>query len=260
MKWTIESIRLICEDATTLIMNYYHTDLDVVRKDDNTPVTEADKASDKLIRASLKELEDIPILSEETTDTKHRLKANRIWLVDPLDGTKDFIAKTDEFAINIALIEEGRPVFGAIYIPVKKELYYAFSGQGAYLLHDNQTTKIHVSDRVRDLRLLKSRFYESSRHEGIEEKYKDRIQAVNTAGSCYKGCIIARGDAECYFRYGLTSEWDTAPMDIIVHEAGGLVRQMDGSLFNYNREDTINRIGFYVINKEENKLDAEERL
>ncbi|MCK8061426.1 MULTISPECIES: 3'(2'),5'-bisphosphate nucleotidase CysQ [unclassified Fusibacter] len=260
MKWTVEQIREICENASEIIMSYYKTDLKISSKEDDTPVTVADKASDKLIRAALKLLEDIPILSEETLDTKERLKASRIWLVDPLDGTKDFIGKTDEFAINIALIENRRPVFGAIYIPVKKEFYYAFKGQGAFMHKDGTTTGIHVSERIEDLRLLKSRFYKSGRHEAIEIKYGHLIEAVHAAGSCYKGCLIAKGEGECYFRYGLTSEWDTAPMDLIVHEAGGIVRQMDGTLFEYNREDTINRIGFYVVNNKKNILDAQERL
>lgn len=251
--WTTHQVLTLCEASAKVIKSYYgsETAQAMVLKIDESPVTQADLASDRLLRAGLSELEAIPILSEETIDDGSRFQANRIWLVDPLDGTKDFIAKTDEFAINIALIEAGRPIFGAIYIPMKSEFYYAYQGQGAFLIKEGVTTALKVSEALSDLVLLKSRFSHSEQHLALEANHKDRISQVRLVGSCYKGCLIARGQAHGYYRFGETSEWDTAPMDLIVHEAGGQVRQLDGSLFTYNRRDVINRLGFYVINQPE---------
>lgn len=254
MTWQTKDILDLCEGATEKIMPYYRQGVSVTVKEDNTPVTQADLASDAYLRAGLRRLEDIPILSEETEDDLSRLQAKRIWLVDPLDGTKDFIAHTDQFAINIALIEEGRPIFGAIYMPVLKEFYYAYKDQGAYSLIHQVTKRLHVSERKDHLRVVKSNFNTSQRAQEAFDTHADKIASISSVGSCYKGCVIARGDAEIYLRYGLTSEWDTAPMDLLVHEAGGLFRALDGELMTYNRIDTLNRLGFYVLNHPDNLI------
>ena len=238
--------------AGQLIMAYYKTDRDrgIEIKGDNSPVTLADTASDQYLRDALYQIEPLPILSEETQDDGLRLSQNRLWLIDPLDGTKDFIAQTDDFAINIAIIENRRPVFGMIYLPVPQVLYYAQAGQGAFkkdLCASSSAKRLHTSDRSHQLILLKSRFSLSREHDALVESHKDRVQEVRIVGSCIKGCHVAEGLAQGYYRFGLTSEWDTAPMDLLVHEAGGYLRQMDGSEMTYNRQDVINRMGFYVV-------------
>ncbi len=237
--------------AGDLILEIYNDDFIIDYKEDKSPVTLADKRADDLIVSILRrEFPDYAVLSEESVDDKKRLYNTYCWIVDPLDGTRDFINKTDEFSINIALVKENSPVVGVIYIPTKDELYFAVKGEGSFLEKDGVVTENRVSNRASKLRLLCSKFHKSERFLDLIEKYALRISAVIGVGSAYKGCIIASGKAECYFRYGLTCEWDICPMDLIVTEAGGIFRDMNGEKFLYNREDVYNRIGFYAVNDE----------
>jgi len=248
----LEALERAVIEAGHLILSYYGVDKDkgVEQKNDDSPVTLADRASDAYLREQLYRIEPLPILSEETQDDGARFTSARIWLVDPLDGTKDFIAGTDDFAINIALIEHGRPIFGLIYLPVHGTLYYAEKNAGAYSKELKRSTapeRLRTCDRPDHLHLLKSRFSDSQAHQALVTKHRHRIEKMSIVGSCIKGCRIAEGKAQGYYRFGLTSEWDTAPMDLIVHEAGGYLKQMDGQLIQYNRVDIINRQGFYVV-------------
>lgn len=248
----IPQLESICRYAGELILAYYApgVDLGIDVKSDETPVTRADRASDAYLREALQAVAPFPVLSEETVDDGQRFGAEAIWLVDPLDGTKDFIAGTDDFAINIAVIQSGRPALGLIYLPVHRILYYAALGQGAYrrrLDPPEAPVPLSTLDRADHLVLLKSRFSPSEAHEALVHKHRERIQSIEIVGSCLKGCRIAEGRAQGYYRFGLTSEWDTAPMDLIVHEAGGYLRQMDGTVMLYNRQDVVNRQGFYVV-------------
>ncbi len=247
----LEVAKNAARKAGDLIMEVYSDDFIIDYKDDKSPVTLADKKADDLIVGILKKnFPDYAILSEESVDDKSRLNNKYCWIVDPLDGTRDFINKTDEFSINIALVEDNKPVVGVIYIPTKDELYFSIKGEGSFLEKDGCIKENRVSNRASKLRLLCSKFHKSEEFLDLVEKYALRISAVIGVGSAYKGCVIASGKAEGYFRYGLTCEWDICPMDLIVTEAGGIFRDMDGNEFDYNRDDVYNRIGFYAVNDE----------
>lgn len=242
----------LCLEVGDIILSYYGPDCqkDIRLKSDASPVTAADRAADAFLRKKLHEIAQHPILSEESPDDGERLKSDMIWLVDPLDGTRDFIGGTDEFAVNISLIDRGRPIFGLIYVPVKQHMYYAQKGSGAYWIDLGEKkgpVRLATQDRADNLVLLKSRYSQSDAHKALEDQRSHAIARIDTVGSCIKGCVIAKGAAQGYYRFGLTSEWDTAPMDLIVREAGGYLLDMSGDLIRYNREDVVNRKGFYVV-------------
>ena len=236
------------------IMEIYKKDFDIEYKDDDSPLTEADKKSNKIIvKGLIKEFPEYAILSEESHDDFKRIKNDWCWIVDPLDGTKEFIKKNGEFTVNIALSYKKRPVVGVIYVPVKDKLYFASKDKGAYLLNSSKKKKkIEVSDKINNITLVMSRSHASDFVKNIIKKKK--VTQTKRAGSSLKGCMVAEGEAEVYYRYNPTMEWDTAAMQCIVEEAGGIFKQLDDSEMLYNREDSKNRKGFYILNDIKNKL------
>lgn len=237
------------------IMDIYKTDFEVAYKDDDSPLTCADRAADEVIESIIaKAFPDHAILSEESIDDSNRLEETYCWVIDPLDGTKEFIHHTDQFTVNIALVEHGIPTLGVVYVPVTEELYYATLNGGAYYQHDDETKKIEVSHRKDKIRILSSKYHKSKEFLDFIEENSSVISSVEGVGSSLKGCMIARGHAEAYYRFGLTSEWDTAAVQIIVEEAGGIFKQLDHTEMTYNRIDTLNRKGFYIVNTKENIL------
>lgn len=186
-----------------------------------------------LLSVELKEFPDMGILAEESSDDLSRLEKRYCFLVDPLDGTKEFIRGNDEFTVNIALTEWGKPIGGVIYVPVYKELYYGWAGEGAFSLINGEEKRLHVSKRIGNIRLAKSRTHHSHMLDKLISI--NNINHVIVAGSAYKGCLLARGDVEAYYRFGRTMEWDTAAMEIIATEAGGIFSGMDGNQFKYNK-------------------------
>lgn len=253
LKDTLEDMKKLATLAGKEILKYYKKEISIEYKKDKSPVTDADRTADVLIVSGLKSrYPGIPVLSEESADDFSRLGSRFCFVVDPLDGTKEFIRQNDEFTVNIALTEWGRPVLGVIYVPVYDELYYAAGSLGSYSLINNREERIFVSGRIGNIRLAKSRSYHSPELERlIAANY---IENVIVAGSAYKGCLLARGDVEAYYRFGITMEWDTAAMDIIITEAGGIFSGMDGKAFVYNKENPENPMGFYALNKIENAL------
>lgn len=222
-------------------------------KEGHMPLTLADKKAHEIIAERLQtEFPACALLSEEGEDDGGCLGESYCFIVDPLDGTKEFIKKNGQFTVNIALCHEGRPVAGVIYVPVTRELYYAGKGMGAYLEKDGRREKLHVSDRIDHPRVVMSSSHGCEEMEHLLEKY--HLTELVRVGSSIKGCIIAKGDAEIYYRHNPTMEWDTAAMQCIAEEAGAVFRQMDDSEMTYNREDHVNRKGFYIINRQENKL------
>ena len=182
-------------------------------------------------------------------------------MVDPLDGTKEYIARNDEFSVNIALLEWDQPVAGVVMMPVGGRVFWAVKGIGAWMdegFQDEPQTwrQIHVSSRTSDLVLAVSRSHPSAKTERL--MCHPRVARTVVAGSSLKGCLIACGEADIYFRFGRTMEWDTAAMQIIVEEAGGLMRQPDGSAIHYNKTIPDNPNGFVVMNRLEN-LDWREK-
>ena len=212
-------------------------------------------AANEIILGRLKpKYPEAAFLAEESADDETRLTQEWCFVIDPLDGTKEFIKRSDEFTVNIALVRDHRPVMGVIYLPVYDDLYFAVKGRGAFSEKHGEAVKpIHVSDRTEDIRACLSKSNSAPNAPEILAGFG--IHNVIFAGSALKGCMIASGEAEIYYRGGLTSEWDTAAMQCIVEEAGGILRQMDDSEMIYNRENTLNEKGFYILNREENRLD-----
>lgn len=253
--YMLEVIKKVSVEAGAAIMEVYNNceDMQVEYKEGNMPLTAADKAANAIIVACLKkEFPTYAILSEEEKDNLDRLHNDYCFIVDPLDGTKEFIKRNGQFTVNIALSYKHESVLGVIYVPVTQELYYAAKGQGAYLEVDGKVTKLTVSDRTEDLRVVMSSSHGCEQMDQLMEKYQ--LTNFVSMGSSLKGCVIAKGDAEVYYRYNPTMEWDTAAMQCIVEEAGAIFMQMDETPMRYNRENSLNDKGFYIINCEKNHL------
>lgn len=243
--------------AKEKIMEIYHQEFDVEIKDDNSPVTIADKTADKIIREYLhKTFPTHAFLTEESEDSRERLSNDYVWIVDPVDGTKDFVAKDDQFTINIALAYQHKVVVGVVIAPALDEIYFASLSNGAFFQKiGEKPVKIHVNDKLDDLTVLTSVFHFNEKEQALIDSHQDKIKHVMKRGSSLKPCAIAHGLAEITYRCSPnTKEWDTAASQIIVEEAGGLFVEPDGSPITYNREDVYNRKGYIVVNRKENIL------
>ncbi len=236
-------------------MEIYETDFDstIEMKADNTPLTVADKSSNDIIVNMLNEnFPEVSILSEESKVDESRFSNDLCFVVDPLDGTKEFIKKNGEFTVNIALAYKHKAVMGVIYVPVKRLLYYAAEGYGVFKEENGVKTALKVSNNTDNLVLVGSKSHASEKLKELINQKQNLIKEVISAGSSLKGTLVAEGKADVYYRYALCSEWDTAAMQCIVEQAGGIFRQMDGTEMLYNRENTLNEKGFYAINRIEN--------
>lgn len=246
----IPSLIELAQDAGARIMAIYQAGFDVTHKSDQTPVTEADLAAHHAIVAGLEILTpELPVLSEESAEVpfSERSRWRTYWLVDPLDGTREFIKRNGEFTINIALIEEHQPILGLVYAPVSGVCYYAARGQGACKRGKDGTTKpIQVKSRC-DARLIiaGSRSHPSSSFRAFLSKISD--YEVITLGSSLKSCLVAEGKVDLYPRLGPTSEWDTAAAQCIVEEAGGLLTDLSLQPLRYNTKDSLLNPHFVVF-------------
>ena len=243
--------------AKDKIMEIYNQEFDVEIKDDDSPVTIADKTADKMIRDYLSNL--FPthaFLTEESEDSLERLNNDYVWIVDPVDGTKDFVAKDGQFTTNIALAYKHEVVVGVVIAPALNQYYYAMKGHGAYFVDENgNKTQIHVNDKTEGLIVLTSVFHLQKSEVELIERYKDKISHYEKVGSSLKACTIAKGQAELSYRLSAgTKEWDIAACDIIIQEAGGLFVKPNGETYKYNREDVYNREGYVIVNRKENIL------
>jgi len=211
----------VIKEAGKAILDLYHKDYEVHKKEDNSPVTEADILADKIIAEGLKEF-GYPILSEESKDDLVRLEAPRVWIVDSLDGTRDFLDKTDEFCVMVGLQEAGKPILGLVYIPPTDKLYYAVKGGGAYLaIGDEPAKKLSVSQvsDIKQAKLLVSRTHMSERIEGAAKKME--VGSMIKCGSNgVKMGLVAEGKADLFFNpTDRLGQWDCcAPPD---HRRGG---------------------------------------
>lgn len=238
------------------ILVIYNQNFDVEIKEDNSPVTLADKNADRIIRDILsKAFPKYAFLTEESEDDVSRLNNDYVWIVDPVDGTKDFVARDGGFTTNIALSYKHKIVVGVVVIPLTGEVYFASENQGAFYRNNGHDQKIHVSDKTNDLTVLCSVFHSNDIERALIEKHSDKIKHVQKYGSSLKPCRIAHGLAEITYRMSAgTKEWDTAASQIIVIEAGGLFIEPDGKEITYNRKDVYNRKGYIVANRKENIL------
>ena len=237
------------------ILKYYNEDIHVTHKDDSSPLTQADLASNKIIMNALQQLDrTIPILSEESlVEWKERKNWTKYWLVDPLDGTKEFIKQNGEFTVNIALIENNKPILGVIYSPVKCDLYFAQKNYGSYkinssskLINLQEAEKIFVANQSSIKRIIGSRSHSNQTFDSWVNQNFPNSEIVQ-AGSSLKFCLIAEGAADIYPRFGPTSEWDIAAGHIIVNEAGGRVNTFEDTEINYNQKEDLLNPKFYAI-------------
>jgi len=249
-KINIEEIIDIAIEAGKATLEIYEQDFEVITKADNSPLTMADERSNAIIVKGLSELSvgsELPVISEETKllSYEERKDWDILWLVDPLDGTKEFIKKNGEFTINIALVKNGLPVLGVIYVPVREVLYYAIEGKGTFMRAEGVETKLQLRDLKGNDKLLivASRSHNS---EAVEAYVADKKKEFNEvdyvpAGSSLKFCLLAEGKADVYPRLAPTMEWDTGAGHIIAKEAGAqvLVYGEDKEL-QYNKENLLN--------------------
>ena len=240
----VEPAVALARSAGDAILEVYATDFDVQAKDDDSPLTQADMASHRVIDAGLRDLTPkIPIISEESGLASYEVRSKwpMYWLIDPLDGTKEFINRNGEFTVNIALIDGNQPVLGVVHVPVSGKTYTGCEGVGAAVREgDGGSRSIGVaSTSASPLRVVGSRS-----HRGASlDTYLKRLGAIEMLpmGSSLKFCVVAEGDADIYPRLGPTSEWDTAAAQAVVEQAGGAVLELDGQPLAYNaKEDILN--------------------
>ena len=239
----IDDIRRIAAEAGEAIMKTYDGPAQVETKEDDSPLTQADRAAHNCIIAALTELTpDIPVLSEESEgiSTEERLGWERFWLVDPLDGTKEFIKKTGQFTVNIALIENGESTLGVVLAPASGLEYFAGRGNGAFKrLGQAEPEKINVSEIDKDkLRIVASRDHAGPKVAAMLEKLPSA--ELVSMGSSLKFCLVAEGAADLYPRFVTTMEWDTGAAQCILEEAGGAVCTLDGYRLAYSKKDSCN--------------------
>ena len=228
--------------AGLAILEIYESNFEVETKADHSPLTAADRAAHELIVAGLKELTPaLPILSEESAAVpfSERSQWGDFWLVDPLDGTKEFIKRNGEFTVNIALIREHRPVLGVVHVPARDVDYYGHRGAGAWLREPGrEARRIEVRRPAEDpVRVVGSRSHRGASLEHFLQRMGPHEMVP--MGSSLKICLIASGEADIYPRLGPTSEWDTAAAQAVLECAGGVMLGLDGEAMRYNCRETV---------------------
>ncbi|HEY8887265.1 MAG TPA: 3'(2'),5'-bisphosphate nucleotidase CysQ [Gallionella sp.] len=241
----MQQVVAIAHHAGAAIMEVYRSgDTGETSKADNSPLTLADLAAHRIIVEALTRLTpEIAILSEEAADIAYPVRSQwtRYWLVDPLDGTREFIKRNGEFTVNIALIENGKPVMGVVYAPVLDVCYHGARGAGAFVQRGNTaaqpiTVKPHAAGET--IKVVASRSHSDARTEALLKQLGD-YQCISM-GSSLKLCLVAEGAAHFYPRLGQTMEWDTAAAHAVVNAAGGIVCNMAGDELHYNKVDLHN--------------------
>jgi len=250
MNINIEDIKEIARRAGERILECYDGDYKVAYKtpDKSSPLTVADLEANNIILDGLKGY-GFSVLSEESADDKSRLDSEYVWIVDPLDGTRDFVGKTGEFCVMIGLVRNKRPVLGVVYEPAADRLYFAEAGQGAFREKDGRRERIRVSDEkdFGRMKILVSRSHLLEKEVRFAEKLRLEKKVCGSAG--LKLCRTASGGAEIYANTSdRTSEWDTCAGNIILTEAGGQIMDMHGGELTYNNPDPKHRNGFLASN------------
>jgi 3'(2'),5'-bisphosphate nucleotidase len=246
MSLTGEGLAAIALSAGTLIMDVYVTDFEVLSKDDASPVTEADEKAEKLILDALTDLAPgVPVLAEEAVAAGEIPEiGDRFFLVDPLDGTKEFVNKRGEFTVNIALIEHGRPVMGVVFAPALDRLFVADSVSSAWqatakpggdVPPASERKPMRIRSAIGGLTAIASKSHRTPETDAFLEKFD--VSEIIAAGSSLKFCLIAAGEADLYPRMGRTMEWDTGAGQAVVEAAGGRVLQEDGAPLLYGKTE-----------------------
>ncbi len=235
-------------EAGKTVMSVYTQEFLSTLKRDNEPLTEADIKSNKIIQKIISD-SGLPILSEESEDNKKRLASEKIWIVDPLDGTSDFIKKTGEFTIMISLVENHIPILGVIYWPTKSTLYLAQKDQGAFKSVNNTWSKLSVSNvsDIENCRAVGSRYHISDVEKNLIKRLN--ISQFTSKGSSLKVADISSGNAELYFTTtNKIKQWDTCASYCLIKEAGGKMTDMFGNDLKYNTEKLNHENGLLVSN------------
>lgn len=251
-------VEAACTAAGEAILKVYHSHQGptVETKADHSPVTNADVAANRILTSALASLlPDTPVLSEESNIPSYaeRRQWHRYWLVDPLDGTKEFISRNGEFTVNVALIEEGEPVLGVVHVPVTNVTYTGGRGLGASKKEGEQRQRIGAralsSDREESVTLALSRRHQGPSLSQFLEHLEEELGPLQTkpVGSSLKFCMVAEGRADLYPRFGPTSEWDTAAAQAIVEAAGGLVVDKHFKPLRYNAKEGLINPEFFAV-------------
>jgi len=252
----IDFLVSLAQKAGDAIMEVYARDFSVETKDDKSPLTEADKKSNEVILKGLKEnYPAIPFISEETklTPYSERKDWKTFWLIDPLDGTKEFIKKNGEFTVNIALIEDGVPVVGVVYVPAQGKTYFGVKGEGSFKMETRSdkpepiTNKKHYSTKQKVI-VVGSRSHLDENTMAFVEQLKSDGKEVefNSSGSSIKFCLVAEGKADVYPRFAPTMEWDTGAAHAVVLYAGkNVLDRTTGQPLQYNKENLLNP--FFIV-------------
>ena len=252
-KINVQEIVTLAKQAGEAIMAVYEKDFEVEFKADESPLTEADKAAHHIIEAGLFKLDQlngtqIPILSEEGKDIPYEARKNweYFWLVDPVDGTKEFVKKNGEFTVNIALIHKDTPVLGVVYAPALDICYWAKQGEGAF--KDGKKLPLKTVEERQAYKIVASRSHMSEEtKEFIDAIQTDKEKEMVSIGSSLKICLVAEGEAHIYPRLGPTMEWDTGAAHAIVIEAGVQLQKYEHGeymLHKYNKQNLLN--GWFV--------------
>lgn len=237
-----EEVIALAQDAAAAILGIYDSEFAVEHKDDDSPLTAADLAAHRCIVEGLARITpDIPVLSEESAheiSARERTGWHRLWLVDPLDGTREFVKRNGEFTVNIALIEDGVAVFGVVQAPVTGMLWHGGAGLGAFRREHEREAALRVrAPATAPLRVAASRSHRDGRTQAFIERMGE-VEPIGL-GSSLKFCSIADGGMDVYPRFGPTNEWDTAAGQCVLEGAGGAVLDPKGRPFRYNQRDTV---------------------
>ncbi|AUN94242.1 3'(2'),5'-bisphosphate nucleotidase CysQ [Pseudazoarcus pumilus] len=233
----LEALIPVAREAGRVILDVYSTDFEVRGKDDASPVTEADERAEAVIAQALEAIApDIPLVAEEAVSAGHIPQVGeRFWLVDPLDGTREFISRNGEFTVNIALVEDGEPTLGVVFAPALERLFAGAAGVGAFVEEGGERRAITTrTPPAEGLTVVASRSHGDAN--ALAEFLRGRpIAALKNAGSSLKLCLVATGEADLYPRLGRTMEWDIAAGHAVLAAAGGCVDRLDGGPLTYGK-------------------------
>lgn len=252
-----QAIGLAREAGKKILQVYYGREYEVEFKAGDEPVTLADRvANDLIVRGLERAFPHDAILAEESVDDGHRFSASRVWLVDPVDGTKDFINRDDEFSVMIGLLIDGQPILGVVYQPTNDLLYYASEEEGAFMDCHGRVTPLRVSDvaQVPQMRIVSSRTHLSPKVVAIQQALGIR-QHLRHGSAGLKVGLVCQQEADIYINTGhMSKEWDVCAPEAILREAGGVMTDLEGSPIRYNQEDVRQRQGILASNGKNHDL------
>ncbi|MDO4697718.1 MAG: 3'(2'),5'-bisphosphate nucleotidase CysQ [Pasteurellaceae bacterium] len=249
----LDRVLAIAQQAGEHLKRFYAQSVEIQIKADETPVTEADLFVSQFVIEQLQQLTpDIPVLSEENCKVPfaERSQWQEYWIIDPLDGTQQFINRTDQFSVIIALVQRNRPVLGVIHAPMLGKTYYAVSGQGAFLTENGQIRRLlpicKKSDFLTPLQITIGTSSSQKILQSIKPLYQ--VEFIQYGSSSLKAGLVAEGKADCYIRLGDTGEWDTAAAEVLLAETGGAIFDTQFTPLSYNQRETLVNPHFVMVN------------